>query len=579
MSLKINNDTITISDLTGGNSNTTYFGGLTQLVPNKTGYKLFGSNSQRSQLKQFVNDNFTHNINYTPKITNIVNPGDNTSFYTKTSETHTIYSSFSTTKFIKLAHPFMPENNTWSITMRIKTPSSFDAANQFFGSHSSYYKTVGGEFGTNQHFGCGITSNGSSWDIGWIWGTTTLNANTWYYYKLSFTGTQYVLESKKDGDSNYILQGVIDSTTPIYQGADSIICLGHQGNGYLRGELDLTATKIIIDNVVWFDGSINSYDCEINGTSLYKKVNNGQITYSNFSTSNYLKTINNFAPENNNWSIEVPIITGSNISTGQNVISEHTNYSFGIGEVSGHFNYYLSSNGTSWTTSDDPGSFTINSNTAYTWKSEYNAQNNLFTCYVKEGNNSYVEDYSNSSGIHAPTNYLKFGVSRTSVAPWLGQIVLSGVKIKIGNDIWFNGETANVKEFSLQGSPTISQEEVYYYTYYPFTFSFNINDATFTQGTKYLLEHPNLIKVKTENNNIYFNFPWKSNKWYYLPNNILTTGENSVTLTADDSQGGETEADQIKLIINNHNFTLVASGEDMPIITTGVLGYRENLVF
>lgn len=582
MSLKINNDTITTSDLTGGNSDTTYFSNLTQLVPNKTGYKLFGSPLQRQQLKQFVNDSFAHNINYNPKIINITNPGDNTTFYNKTTEMHTVYNNFSTSKYIRLLHPFTPGNNTWSITMRIKTPSSFDADNQFFGSHSNYYKTVGGEINTSKLLGFGVTSNGTSWDIGWIEGQTELETNTWYYCKTEFTGTQYKLWVKKDtGNINipYTLEGYVDSTTPIYQASDSIICFGHQGNGYLRGELDLTATKIIIGDVVWFDGSINSYDCEINGTSLYKKVNNGQITYSNFSTSNYLKTVNNFAPGNNDWSIEVPIITGSNISSGQNIISEDTNYSFGIGEINGHFNYYLSSNGTGWTTTDGPGTFTINPNTTYAWKSEYNAQNNLFTCYVKEGNNNYVEDYSNSSGIHAPTNYLKFGVSRTSGVPWLGEIVLSGVKIKIGNDVWFNGETANVKEFSLQGSPTVSQEEVYYYTYYPFTFSFDLDSSTFTEGTKYLLEHPNLMKVKTENNDLYFNFPWKSNKWYYLPNNILTIGENSISLIASDSQGGETEADQIKLIVNNHNFTLVASGENMPLITTGVLGHKEDLDF
>ena len=369
MSLKINNDTITISDLTGGNSDATYFGRLTQLVPNKTGYKLFGSNSQRNQLKQFVNDNFPHTINYTPKFSNIVNPGDNTSFYITEQSTHYIYSSFSTSKYIKLLNAFKPGNNSWSIIIKLKTPSNFSYSNQFFGSHSSYYKTIGGEFGTNQNFGCGITSNGSSWDIGWIWGTTTLTANTWYYYKLSFIGTQYILESKKDGNSNYILQGVIDSTTPIYQGADSIICLGHQGNGYLRGELDLTATKITIGDTVWFDGS------------------------------------------------------------------------------------------------------TAVENTDYT----------------------------------------------------------------------------------LVGNPNITTEIISTYTPSPFTFSFDLDSSAFTEGTKYLLEHPNLIKVKTENNKLYFNFPWKDNSWYYLPNNILQEGTNTVSLNTE----GTPVLGKIKFSVNNHNFTLL----------------------
>ena len=112
--------------------------------------------------------------------------------------------------------------------------------------------------------------------------------------------------------------------------------------------------------------------------------------------------------------------------------------------------------------------------------------------------------------------------------------------------------------------------DLYYATnLFSFNFSFDIDSSAFTEGTKYLLEHPNLIKVKTENNILYFNFPWKSNKWYYLPDNILVEGVNSISLTSD--------ASNIKLIVNSHNFTLVDS--DLPLITTGVLGYKEELIF
>lgn len=102
-----------------------------------------------------------------------------------------------------------------------------------------------------------------------------------------------------------------------------------------------------------------------------------------------------------------------------------------------------------------------------------------------------------------------------------------------------------------------------------FTFSFNLDSSALSQGTKLLLEHPNLIKVKSENNNLYFNFLWKSNKWYYLPDDILVEGANSISLTSDGST--------IKLIVNSHNFTLVDS--DLPLITTGILGYKEDINF
>lgn len=103
-----------------------------------------------------------------------------------------------------------------------------------------------------------------------------------------------------------------------------------------------------------------------------------------------------------------------------------------------------------------------------------------------------------------------------------------------------------------------------------FTFSFNLDSSALSQGTKLLLEHPNLIKVKTENNILYFNFPWKdTKKWYYLPDNILVEDANSISLTSDGSI--------IKLIVNSHNFTLLDS--DLPLITTGVLGYKEDINF
>ena len=174
MSLKINGENITSEDLTGGNSNLKYFNtSLHPLIPNKSGNKLLGSPQQTALLKQWANDNFNHNLTYMSKITNIVNCGDNEQLYEEKSEQHSIYSNFSTAKYIELLSPFNPSSNTWSITMRVKTPANFSSSNQFYGSHSSYYKTVGGEINTSSKFGAGITYNGTSWAI-WLGGTTTL---------------------------------------------------------------------------------------------------------------------------------------------------------------------------------------------------------------------------------------------------------------------------------------------------------------------------------------------------------------------------------------------------------------------
>lgn len=383
MSLKINNNTITASDLTGGNSELRYFNSsLHLLVPNKTGYKLLGSPQQTSLLKQWANDSFNHNLTYTPKITNVVNPGDTTELF-----------------------------------------------------------------------------------------------------------------------------------------------------------------------------SMVSKHCHI---------------YSGFSTSEYIKTVNNFNTGTHDYSIILGIITGANSSTNANFISENTNYSFSLGIANSKLFYYLSSNGISWTTSNVAGSQTLSTNSRYYLKFDYDYTTQKFISSISTDKLNWIVDYT-SGKVNPPTNFLQFGVSRTVASPFTnGGIILESINIKIGDTVWFDGATAiQGTDYTVVGSPTITEETIEEYECSTFAFSFNLDSSALSQGTKYLLEHPNLIKVKTENNNLYFNFPWKNGKWYYLPENILTAGINNISLTSN--------ASNIKLIVNSHNFTLVDSR--LPLITTGVLGYKEDLIF
>lgn len=347
MTLKINNDTITTTDLTGSSSK--YFNTqLEQLIPNSS-YSLLGSPLQRQLLKEKAESSLNYQIKYTPCITDIINTINNTDLFTYSQEEYTLYSGFSTSNYIQLVQPFMPGNNTWSITFRIKTPSSFSRTNQFYGSKSTYYYTVGGEINTSALFGAGYTSNGSSWDIGWLTGTTTLSTDTWYYYRTSFSGTQYKLEISTNGVA-WTTEGIINSTTPIYQNAtNSILCFGRQPNYYLQGVFDLSATKILIGNEVFFDGkyAINGLNCIIDNTL------------------------------------------------------------------------------------------------------------------------------------------------------------------------------------------TQTTEQVDIYNLSPFSFSFNLHSDAFTQGTRYLLEHPNLLALKSEEDSVFFKFPWLGSNWYTLPNNILQEGLNNISLLAE----------------------------------------------
>ena len=67
-----------------------------------------------------------------------------------------------------------------------------------------------------------------------------------------------------------------------------------------------------------------------------------------------------------------------------------------------------------------------------------------------------------------------------------------------------------------------------------FNFSFKVNRACIGAGTQYLVEMPGLVKVKSEDNKLWFYFPWESApRWKYLNAAELVDGWNTILLTCD----------------------------------------------
>ena len=84
-----------------------------------------------------------------------------------------------------------------------------------------------------------------------------------------------------------------------------------------------------------------------------------------------------------------------------------------------------------------------------------------------------------------------------------------------------------------------------------FSFSFKINKSSITDGTKYILNYPGLIDVKSENNTLWFKFLFKENSsWKYIDQNELIDGWNIVSLESN-GQG------VITLVVNNTTHTLI----------------------
>ena len=67
-----------------------------------------------------------------------------------------------------------------------------------------------------------------------------------------------------------------------------------------------------------------------------------------------------------------------------------------------------------------------------------------------------------------------------------------------------------------------------------FNFSFKVNRAAIGSGTQYLVEMPGLVKVKSEDNKLWFYFPWENiPRWKYLNAAELVDGWNTILLTCD----------------------------------------------
>lgn len=135
---------------------------------------------------------------------------------------------------------------------------------------SDSYVSIGQMYGVFGHYnmygimslgvrtnGSGITTaqmlstNNSSWNIMESNGTTVLSKGQWYYFKLSFSGTQYKVEISSD-DSTYSQEGISDRTTFINNGNTLNVCLGKGRQSdwsFSVGSIDLNESRFTLDGV------------------------------------------------------------------------------------------------------------------------------------------------------------------------------------------------------------------------------------------------------------------------------------------------------------------------------------------
>ncbi len=342
--------------------------------------------------------------------------------------------------FIASNHLVLPEtieagSNTWERVVKIYT-----------GSDVSTEQTIMGTLVDSRGFLLRLrsgnlcmwsSSNGSSWNMfSNATSSLTLSAYTGYYIKTSFNGSQYLVDVSTDGVdyTNYI---TVTSSSKVIS---NVITLGAHGNSGnpdtpFKGSIDLSKSYIkVADEIVW-NGD--------NYTKVGSWIDDGVV--SGFTTSNYLKLPNTFAPSSNTWEMYFKVTTGSNVKAEQSVIGQ-TSVSYGgiwlsLGRDNINvFNLALSSGTGSWDIANHiVGTHTIEANTEYEVLITFNGSE--YKMYVDSELDISV---ISSKAISAYTNLVGLVQTggNTNNYPWLGSIDLAKSYINIDGERWWHGTKA-----------------------------------------------------------------------------------------------------------------------------------------
>lgn len=147
---------------------------------------------------------------------------------------------------------FPTSANSWELVIKAKMGST-PTGNVGFSSIS--YKSLNLYIPANSNnVTVELSSNNSTFDIGSI-ASTGLQTNTYYWFKVEFTGTAYNYYVSTDG-TTYTLQGTITSSTSIYLN-DSGIILGADYNLNAGGDviIDLNETYLNVNGSRFWTGT------------------------------------------------------------------------------------------------------------------------------------------------------------------------------------------------------------------------------------------------------------------------------------------------------------------------------------
>lgn len=228
------------------------------------------------------------------------------------TNTNNVLSGFSTSNYAQINTNFVPGSNTWEMNFLVTTGDNVSTEQEICADSTNSLEI---EL-INSHFALEINSGTINQ------GTYTVLANTTYYVKVQFTGTQYILSYSLNGIS--YTQDVTVTSSTSYKG-NNIIYIGkdiNNNNQPWLGTVDLTGCNILVNNLQIWQGlapTNNVYptvqtpavvvDSYINGTSWYRVWSDGWCEQGGVgtSTNNQLVTVTLLKDYNNTEYI--PLVT------------------------------------------------------------------------------------------------------------------------------------------------------------------------------------------------------------------------------------------------------------------------------
>lgn len=189
-----------------------------------------------------------------------------------------VVSGFSGSNYLSLPETFIPvSGDTWEIGFEVTTGSNVTTQQTILGSIPPNCGGIWLALGRNSKASLDLsvgsgTDSSSDWNIvNHIAGTTTITANTTYYIKIIFTGSEYqVLISTNNIDWIKDISVTSSAVPSAYTNKIGICLKGGSTYDYpWLGSIDLTQSYIKINNKDWWYGT-KAVELNTNGYNIYQ---------------------------------------------------------------------------------------------------------------------------------------------------------------------------------------------------------------------------------------------------------------------------------------------------------------------